>query len=119
MRGGVHLERRAQSRLYGRLMAAAHRHERPKAYDDVTLAHKVETVLFRDAQVPKGRLNIDACEGVVTLRGTIDETELIEHIVERVRRIQGVRSVESLLHTPGTPPPQRHHRAHTPARQPA
>lgn len=114
-RAGLRLERRAQSSLYGRLMAATHRHERAKVYDDVTLAHKVETLLFRDPQVPKGRINIDACEGVVMLRGTIDQPQLIEHTVERVHHIQGVRGVENLLHIPGTPPPQPHHRTHPPA----
>jgi osmotically-inducible protein OsmY len=104
-RGGMRLERRTQSRLYGRVMSARHRHERPKAYDDVTLAHKVESLLYRNPVVPKGRLNLDACEGVVTIRGVVDSQARIAEIVERVRRIDGVRGVENLMHLPGTPAP--------------
>jgi hypothetical protein len=48
-----------QSTLCGRLMAVVHRHEPLKDYDDVTLAHKVESLLYRDPSVPKGRLNVD------------------------------------------------------------
>jgi osmotically-inducible protein OsmY len=104
-RGSMRLERRAQSRLYGRVMSATHRHERPKHYDDVTLAHKVASQLYRDPLVPKGRLNIDACEGVVTLRGMVDDAQTIERIVDRVRGVEGVRGVQSLLHVPGAPAP--------------
>lgn len=117
-RAGVRLERRAQSSLYGQLMAATHRHERAKTYNDVTLTHKVETLLFRNPEVPKGRINIDTCGGVVTLRGAIDQPQVIERTVERVRRIQGVQGVENLLHTTDTPPPHHLHRAQALAQQP-
>jgi osmotically-inducible protein OsmY len=105
VRHGMRLERRVQSGVHGRLMAAAHRRERRKDYDDVTLTHKVETLLYRDPLVPKGRLNVDACDGVVTVRGMIDDQRTIDRIVEDVRRVQGVRGVEDLLHLPGTTPP--------------
>ena len=104
-RGGFRLERRMQSRLFGRMAAVRHRHELPKTYDDVTLAHKVESQLYRDGAVPKGRLNIDACEAVVTLRGMVDDEGMIDQIVARVRSVQGVRGIDNLLHVPGTPAP--------------
>src|SRR5919198_3576220 len=53
---------------YGLSQRLLHLRERPKVYDDVTLAHKVETVLFRDRGVPKGQINVNAEEGVVYLR---------------------------------------------------
>lgn len=69
--------------------------------DDVTLARKVESEIFRDADVPKGAIDVNAEHGKVVLRGEVDSTELIEELVGRARRVQGVEEVESLLHTPG------------------
>jgi hypothetical protein len=105
VRRSVRTERAAQGRVRGLAIRAAHRHEQPKDYDDVTLAHKVETQLGRDARVPKGRFNVDACKGVVSLRGLLDDQQTIDRIVKLTRRTQGVRGVENLLHLPGTPPP--------------
>ena len=69
--------------------------------DDVTLARKVESEIFRDADVPKGAVDVNAEHGKVVLRGEVDSTELIEERVGKARRVQGVEEVESLLHTPG------------------
>jgi osmotically-inducible protein OsmY len=68
--------------------------------DDVTLARKVETEIFRDADVPKGKINVNAENGKVVLRGEVDSPELIDDLVEKARKVQGVQEVESLLHTP-------------------
>lgn len=73
--------------------------------NDATLAHKVESVLFRDARLPKGRISVNAERGAVFLRGAVDSPDLIEELERAVRRIGGVRSVENLLHQPGTPAP--------------
>jgi hypothetical protein len=73
--------------------------------DDATLAHKVETELFRREEVPKGHISVNAEEGVVFLRGAVERQEEIERIDSLVQRIAGVRAVENLLHTPGTPAP--------------
>jgi len=75
--------------------------------DDVTLAHTVETVLFRDQRVPKGKISVNAERGAVFLRGEVDQPELIRDLEERARSIEGVRKVENLLHLPGTPAPAR------------
>ena len=69
--------------------------------DDVTLARKVESEIFRDADVPKSAIDVNAEHGKVVLRGEVDSTELIEELVGKARRVQGVEEVESLLHTPG------------------
>jgi osmotically-inducible protein OsmY len=73
--------------------------------DEATLTHKVETVLFRDPEVPKGALSINAEGGTVFLRGQVESVEAIERIVQSVRRIPEAREVVSLLHLPGTPAP--------------
>ena len=45
--------------------------EKPQP-DDVTLARKVETEIFRDADVPKGKINVNAENGKVVLRGEVE-----------------------------------------------
>ena len=78
--------------------------EKPQP-DDVTLARKVETELFRDEDVPKGNINVNAEFGKIVLRGEVEEPDMIKELEERARKVQGVRDVENLLHTPGTPAP--------------
>jgi hypothetical protein len=82
------------SRLAHRRWTAA---EQP---DDATLAHKVESQLFRDPSVPKGRMNINAENGTVVLRGVADSRDQIERIILATMAIEGVRGVQSLLRTP-------------------
>jgi gas vesicle protein len=84
---------------------AGHLQEEPKDFDDVTLARKVETEIFRDAEVPKGQIDVNVQEGVVQLRGEVPTPELLNDLVAKTRGVQGVRDVESLLHLPGTPAP--------------
>jgi osmotically-inducible protein OsmY len=99
--------RRAESRALGiarRTVNAARRGQR-EPLDEVTLAHKVESELYRRARVPKGQISINAEDGVVFLRGVIDRQEDIERIGAAARQIAGVREVENLIHLPGTPAP--------------
>jgi osmotically-inducible protein OsmY len=104
-RSAAHARRKATASAYGVSQRVQHRHEEPKDYDDATLAHKVETEIFRDADAPKGRVDVNVQNGVVQLRGEVDRPELIDDLVARTRKVQGVRDVENLLHTPGTPAP--------------
>jgi osmotically-inducible protein OsmY len=78
--------------------------EKPQP-DDVTLARKVESEIFRDADAPKGRVNVDAVDGVVTLRGELDSEDQIQELENAARKVEGVGEVQNLLHTPGTPAP--------------
>ena len=90
---------------YGVRRKAAHLREEPKDLNDPTVAAKVETILFRDPDVPKGQINVNVQEGVVQLRGEVERPELINELVSKARSVQGVRDVENLLHLPGTPAP--------------
>lgn len=102
------VERRArgvQSAAYGKAQQLAHLREAPKELDDVTLAHKVETELFRDPHVPKGEINVNVQHGIVQLRGAVQSQDMLEELVERARAIRGVREVENLLHLPSEPAP--------------
>ena len=69
--------------------------------DDTTLAHKVESEIFRDLEVPKGQINVNAEDGVVILRGEVARPELIKDLEEMARSVKGVKGVENLLHVPG------------------
>jgi BON domain len=93
--------------LFGRLQGAISQHL-PKEYDDATLKDKVESELFRDEHEVKGAINVNAQEGVVQLRGQLPSQDLIDALVDRTHKIQGVRGVENLLHTPGTEAPMHH-----------
>jgi hyperosmotically inducible periplasmic protein len=73
--------------------------------DDATLVDKVESIVFRDHDFPKGQVNINAENGVVFLRGQVDRSELVEALEARVRKVRGVRGVENLLRTPAEQPP--------------
>lgn len=84
-------------------------HSRPQekegALNDPALASKVESEIFRDPDVPKGDIVVQAHDGIVELRGEVPQQELIDELVERTRRIPEVRDVENLLHVAGTPAP--------------
>ena len=98
----------AKSQAYGVTQKAVHLKEQTKEQpDDATLAHKVESELFRDADVPKGDINVNAENGVVYLRGQVADESLVEALGKSAQKIQGVREVENLLHTPGTPAPTK------------
>lgn len=88
---------------YAEGMAARARHattpDSPPA-DDRALADRVRTELFRPADAPKGHMNVDAVDGVVSLRGQVDRVEQIRELEDHVRKIPGVRDVENHLHLP-------------------
>ena len=73
--------------------------------DDVTLARKVETEIFRAADAPKGSVSVDVQAGVATLRGEVGEQTWIERLGDEAGRVDGIKGVQNLLHTPGTPAP--------------
>jgi osmotically-inducible protein OsmY len=72
--------------------------------DDVTLARKVESEIFRDADAPKGQVNVQAVNGVVELRGQLEDRAVIQDLEAKARNVTGVREVRNLLHLPGETP---------------
>jgi osmotically-inducible protein OsmY len=87
---------------------ATHRSEREKPQpDDVTLTRKVESEIFRGADVPKGQINVNVEDGVVYLRGELEQHDLIEDLGVQARKVQGVLGVENLLHVPGEEAPAK------------
>ena len=91
-----------QAEAGGLVKKATHLKEQEKPDpDDATLTRKVETEIFRDPDVPKGQIDVNAEDGVVILRGEVERPELIRDLEEKTRSVQGVKGVENLLHVPG------------------
>ena len=97
--------RGVESATYGSTQRLTHLREEPKELDDVTLARKVESMLFRDPRVPKGEIDVNVQRGVVQLRGVVPTSDMLDELVSRARAVQGVLEVESLLHLPSQPAP--------------
>jgi hypothetical protein len=74
---------------------------------DPELANKVRTMVFRDAESPKGDVSVNAENGIVYLRGEVSSPDEINELEEATRKVRGVRDVVNLLHVPGQPAPTR------------
>lgn len=105
----------ARRRAQGKASAPAQSAPAPSAQtavdNDATLTDRVKTALFRDQSVPKGDIDVNAVNGVVTLRGQVSDAELPARLEDEARKVSGVRDVQNLLHGPGegaqaaSPPP--------------
>jgi osmotically-inducible protein OsmY len=73
--------------------------------DDVTLARKVETEIFRAADAPKGDVSVDVQAGVAYLRGEVSDDAWRDRLADEASHVDGIKGVENLLHPPGTPAP--------------
>jgi osmotically-inducible protein OsmY len=104
-RRGRKLVHHAASDARGYFERARHARGRGGELDDQTLVDKVESIVFRDRDVPKGQINVNAENGVVFLRGEVERAELVDALEARVRKVKGVRGVENLLHARATPAP--------------
>ena len=103
-RRGRRLVRHATSDLSGVAHRVANRrgpHDEAEL-DDATLVDRVESIVFRGRDIPKGQININAEKGVVFLRGEVDRPELLDELESRVRKVRGVRGVENKLHLPAS-----------------
>lgn len=78
-----------------------------KDLDDVTIARKVETEIFRGPDRPKDSVDVNVVDGVVWLRGEVRTPELINRLEAETRAVPEVKEVQNLLRLPGTPAPTR------------
>lgn len=107
VREAERITRRVQSDVGGRMAAMQHANAEGDPFpDDVTLASKVQTELFRDASVPKGAINVNVERGIVVLRGEVPDDAMRGELVSRVETMPGVWAVRNLLHLPGETAPQ-------------
>jgi hypothetical protein len=100
---------RAQQQRQRQQKAASQRRasQQPKDLDDVAITRKVETELFRDTSVEKGKIDVNTADGVVWLRGVAKNPEQIKELEAKAAAIPEVKKVENLLHLPKTPAPTR------------
>ncbi|HEX6582762.1 MAG TPA: BON domain-containing protein [Thermoleophilaceae bacterium] len=70
--------------------------------NDPALAQKVESEVFRDDEIPKDKINVNVEYGVVYLRGEVPDRELMDELVARTRKVEGVQGVENLTHLAGS-----------------
>lgn len=69
--------------------------------NDAGLEAKVESELFQPADAPKGSLNVSVEEGVVYLRGHLEDRERSDRLTEEAKAIDGVLRVVNLIQLPG------------------
>ena len=109
--GGEGKARHAEGMAHGVAHQAASGQEREPAetrLNDPALARKVETEIFRDADsATRGAVSVNAENGVVYLRGELDDSSRINALVSSAQNVEGVRQVENLLHTPESPAPAK------------
>jgi hypothetical protein len=85
------------------VMETLQRVEHPAESDQVLVARVMSSV-FRDPEMQKGSVNVDAAGRVVTLRGFVEDPSLTEEIERRVRAVDGVHDVVNLINQPDTSP---------------
>lgn len=115
LRIGERVVRSVGSEAWGIVQDARHLGRKPKPeMDDVTLARKVESEIFRGRSTSKATVNVNVVDGVVWLRGEVKRPEQVRRLEQKARSVPEVRGVENLLHLVKTPAPTR---ADTPRRQ--
>ncbi|MGH2763754.1 MAG: BON domain-containing protein [Thermoleophilaceae bacterium] len=75
--------------------------------NDPALQAKIESEVFRDPDMPKDRVSVNVEDGIAYLRGEVDSPTTIARLREAAAKVDGVRGVDSLLHTPGEPAPTK------------
>jgi osmotically-inducible protein OsmY len=80
--------------------------------NDPALKAKIETEVFRDADAPKDKVSVNVEDGVAYLRGEVEDPSTIDRLREATAKVEGVREVRSLLHTPGQPAPTKDEAEH-------
>jgi hypothetical protein len=100
--------RRTMAGGYGAYRKAryAWRSAEPAANDQM-LTDRVLSIVYRDRAIPHGHLNVNVEDGVVVLRGQFSQPEEIRRVEDDVRRVPGVKGVQSYLHLPETPAPNK------------
>jgi osmotically-inducible protein OsmY len=84
----------------GGVTPGAGREPAEERLNDPALARKVESEIFREGDVQKGDISVNAEYGVIYLRGQISDPDAMEELVKRARAVDGVRAVENLTHLP-------------------
>jgi hypothetical protein len=79
----------------------------PQFAENRTLLDRVESEVFVNRSIPRGKLTFEVEGTTVILRGQLDSADEMHRVEEAVRKVPGVTAVQSLLHMPGTPAPNK------------
>lgn len=110
--------RGARVRAYGARQKLRHIRQVPKSFDDATLAQKVRSEVLGRPGMHADNVIVESHDGIVVLRGEIEHPEDARRLQRVIRKVPGVQQVESFLHLPGTPAPNKQ-AAMSPNLQPA
>jgi osmotically-inducible protein OsmY len=91
----------------GGVTPGAGREPAEERLNDPALARKVESEIFRDDELDKGAVSVNAEYGVIYLRGEVSSAGVKDELATRARAVDGVRAVENLTHLPGEPAPAK------------
>jgi hypothetical protein len=87
------------------MMPRAHDNTNP---DNKTLKDRVESEVLRDPKFGRAPINFNVEEdGIVIVRGELPRQEDIDELISQVKSIRDVKDVQSYLHLPGTPAPNK------------
>jgi osmotically-inducible protein OsmY len=106
-RRGGRAVRRAEANAYGAWQRATLAGSEPPPTDDETLKSKVETELFGRPDVAKGKIVVNVEDGVVVLRGEVNDPAQMADLAEQALKVPGVAGVQNLLHLPEEAPPNK------------
>jgi hypothetical protein len=103
---------RSQARYIGHTVRGRLEHlvggdEEPRYAEDRTLLDRVESELFANRTIPRGRITFEVEGTEVILRGELDSPQEMKRVEDAVRQVPGVTAVTSLFHRPGTPAPNK------------
>ena len=65
--------------------------------DDLVITDRVKSELFAVVDAPKGELNLNVENGVLFIRGRLDDPEQIDDVVSLAAGVEGVVRVENLI----------------------
>lgn len=101
--------RRTSATVYGLRQKMTHRRPEEISFpNNPDLVARVESERFRDPDIPKGSININAeYDGKIVVRGQVEDAGQIKAIERAIKQVRGVWEVENLLHLPGTPAPNK------------
>ncbi len=78
----------------------------PRPVDDVEVVNLVRQSLA-GVDADTSSVTVESVDGIVTVRGEIASRDVKTAVEEAVSRTPGVVEVQSFLHTPGTPAPNK------------
>jgi len=74
---------------------------------DEALTAKVESEVLNRWNYPKGQISVNSVDGIVELRGALDDESQISSLEQDVRKVTGVVDVHNYLHVKGSPAPNK------------